>query len=115
MQLPDDVLHIIKEYSRPCRNWRKGSYMYQLYKSKRRSFLNDLKIHIVEKFWDIDFLERLQMKYYLLTYRSIYIKKETKYGNGLYFRKLTIKSMIKRNICRKEKMEALDRKYHYTL
>ena len=94
MQLPDDVLYIIKEYSRPCRNWRKGSYVYQCYKSKRRSFLNDLRIHIVENFWYIDFLERLQMQYYLLTYSSVYKKSQSKW-NCLYRRKITISSLIK--------------------
>lgn len=113
MQLPDDVLYLIKEYSRPCKNWRKGSYIYQLYKSKRRSFLNDLKIHIVENFWDIDFLERLQMQYYLLTHSSVYKKKESRWSS-LYFRKLTFKRLIKRAIDRKKKMYELDRTFHYT-
>jgi len=113
MELPYDVLQIIREYSRPCRNWRKGSYLYQYYKSNCMSFLNDLKIHIVENF-RVCFLERLQMQYYLLTHSYVYKKNKSKLFN-IYLRKIQLKSLIEKNIRIKEWMESLDRIHHYTL
>ena len=61
-------------------DWRKGSYVYQIYKSKKISFKIILKRNIISYFDILDNIEYLEMKYYLLEhsykYRYFLIKEE---------------------------------------
>ena len=47
MELPDDVLRVIREYSRPIgRPWKKGSYLHQNYKDPHSTLVADLMYHV---------------------------------------------------------------------
>ncbi len=102
--LPDDVLQIIKEYSRPYyRNWRKGSYMHQNYKTiqnqyKRNTLLEDLQILIVQKWFSYDRFVHLNLEYKLIKKSIKY--RDTKFGAGRNFamRKRGIKEDIQETL-----------------
>lgn len=102
--LPDDVLKIIREYSRPYyRNWRKGSCIHQYYKTIQNQYISntlgeDLQIFIVQKWFSYDRFVHLKLEYKL-------IKKSIKYrdlqhgaGKNFYMRKLGIKEDIRETI-----------------
>jgi len=61
-------------------DWRQGSYIYQIYKSKKISLKFILKRKIITYFNILDNIEYLEMKYYLLEhsykYRYFLIKQE---------------------------------------
>jgi hypothetical protein len=102
--LPDDVLQIIREYSRPYyRNWRKGSRMHQYYKTiqnqyKSNTLVEDLQIFIVRKWFSYDRFVHLNLEYKL-------IKKSIKYrdlqwgaGRNFAMRKRGIKEDIQETL-----------------
>ena len=102
--LPDDVLQIIREYSRPYyRNWRKGSHMHQYYKTiqnqyKSNTLVEDLQIFIVRKWFSYDRFVHLNLEYNL-------IKKSIKYrdlqwgaGRNFAMRKRGIKEDIQETL-----------------
>lgn len=101
--LPDDVLQIIKEYSRPYRNWRKGSSIHQYYKTiqnqyKSNTLVEDLQIFIVRKWFSYDRFVHLHLEYKL-------IKKSIKYrdlqwgaGRNFTMRKRGIKEDIQETL-----------------
>jgi hypothetical protein len=102
--LPDDVLQIIREYSRPYyRNWRKGSCIHQYYKTiqnqyKSNTLVEDLQILIVQKWFSYDRIVHLKLEYKL-------IKKSIKYrdlqwgaGKNFAMRKLGIKEDIQETL-----------------
>lgn len=61
-------------------DWRQGSYIYQVYKFKKKSFKLNLKLNIVTYFHILDPVEYLEMKHFLLNhsfkYRYYFIKNE---------------------------------------
>ena len=82
MELPDDIIKLIKEYAQPCfLNWRKGSYIHQYYKTlktyKYNSLQEDLQIFIVEKYFSYDIIVHLKLEYKL-------VKKSIKYRDLQY-------------------------------
>ena len=102
--LPDDVLQIIREYSRPYyRNWRKGSRMHQYYKTiqnqyKGNTLVEDLQIKIVQKWFSYDRFVHLNLEYKLIKKSIKY--RDTKVGAGRNFamRKLGIKEDIQETL-----------------
>lgn len=61
-------------------NWRQGSYVYQMYKLKKKSFKLMLKVNIIRYFNILDPVEYLEMKHFLLDhsfkYKYYFIKRE---------------------------------------
>jgi hypothetical protein len=102
--LPDDVLQIIKEYSRPYyRNWRKGSSIHQYYKTIQNQYLSntlveDLQIYIVRKWFSYDRFVHLKLEYKLIQKSIKY--RDLQYGAGRNFgmRKRGIKEDIQETI-----------------
>jgi len=101
--LPDDVLQIIREYSRPYRNWRKGSRMHQYYKTiqnqyKSNTLVEDLQIRIVQKWFSYDRFVHLNLEYKLIKKSIKY--RDTKFGAGRNFamRKRGIKEDIQETL-----------------
>jgi len=46
MEFPDEILRIIREYSRPIgRPWKKGSYLHQHYRDPHSTLTADLMYH----------------------------------------------------------------------
>jgi hypothetical protein len=102
--LPDDVLQIIKEYSRPYyRNWRKGSYIHQYYKTiqnqyKSNTLVEDLQIMIVQKWFSYDRFVHLHLEYKLIKKSIKY--RDLQFGAGRNFgmRKRGIKEDIQETL-----------------
>ena len=98
MHLPDDIVKYIKEYSMPCRNWRKGSFIHQHYKTltlyKYNSLVEDLQILIVRKWFSYDRIIHLKLEYKLIQKSIKY--RDLQYGAGKAFgiRKWRIKEDI---------------------
>jgi hypothetical protein len=95
--LPDDVLQIIREYSRPYyRNWRKGSHMHQYYKTIQNQYKSNTLVEDLQIF--IDRFVHLNLEYKL-------IKKSIKYrdlqwgaGRNFAMRKIGIKEDIQETL-----------------
>jgi hypothetical protein len=100
MEFPDDVLNIIKEYSRPC--WRKGSYINRSYKNAY-TLLEDLQIHIVQKWFSYDRLFHLNLEYKLLEESRKYRNMQTGIAGSFEIRKRGIKEDIEETLQMSEK------------
>ena len=125
MELPDDIVNLIREYSRPYRNWRKGSYINQYYKTlktyKYNSLLEDLQILIVSKWFSYDRIVHLKLEYKLIQKSIKY--RDLQYGAGKAFgiRKWRIKEDIEQTladgICRykdpERRREMIQRRNEY--
>ena len=87
MELPDDILMLIKEYSRPNINWRKGSYIHRQYQKltsyKYNSLQEDLQILIVTKWFSYDRIVHLKLEYALIKKSIKY--RDLQYGAGKAF------------------------------
>jgi hypothetical protein len=99
MHLPDDIVKYIKEYSMPCRNWRKGSYIYQYYQeNKIDSLLEDLQILIVRKWFSYDRLFHLNLEYTLLEKSAKYRNMQSCIGCSFEIRKRGIREDIEETL-----------------
>jgi hypothetical protein len=103
MELPDDIIKHIKEYAQPYfRNWRRGSYIHQYYKTlqtyKYNSLREDLQIFIVKKWFSYDRIVHLKLEYKLIQ-KSIKFR-DLQYGAGKAFgiRKWRIKEDIEETL-----------------
>lgn len=94
MEFPDDILKIIREYSRPC--WRKGSYINRYYKND--TLLEDLQIHIVQKWFSYDRLFHLNLEYKLLEESMKYRDMQTGIGCSFEIRKRGIREDIEETL-----------------
>lgn len=66
MELPDDVIKIIREYSSPYHNWRAGSYVYKKLKSIHKNLLEELQFWIAIKYFSYSAYNHLRIEYNLL-------------------------------------------------
>jgi hypothetical protein len=99
MHLPDDIVKHIKEYSMPCRNWRKGSYIHQHYqKNQIDSLLEDLQILIVRKWFSYDRLFHLNLEYKLLEESEKYRNMQSGIGCSFEIRKRGIREDIEETL-----------------
>ena len=78
MELPDDVLKLIREYSRPYRNWRAGSYVYKKLITMKIILLEELQIWILFGMFSYSRFNYLKIQYNLLKNSTMY----RKYVNG---------------------------------
>lgn len=79
MQLPEDVLSIIKEYSRPkYPYWRAGSYVFKQLKIVDINLLEELQYWIILKKFSYCPINYLRIEYNLLKHNTRY----RKYVNG---------------------------------
>jgi hypothetical protein len=87
MELPDDILTLIREYSRPYINWRRGSYIHRQYQKlktyKYNSLQEDLQILIVQKWFSYDRIIHLKLEYALIKKSIKY--RDLQYGAGKAF------------------------------
>jgi len=103
MELPDDIIKLIKEYSMPCRNWRKGSSIHHYYKNlktsyKYNSLLEDLQILIVRKFFSYDIIVHLKLEYKLIQKSIKYRDLQSGAGRAFRIRKWRIKEDIEETL-----------------
>lgn len=103
MELPDDILRLIREYSRPYINWRKGSYIHRQYQKlktpyKYNSLQEDLQILIVQKWLSYDRIVHLKLEYALIKKSIKY--RDLQYGAGKAFgiRKWRIRENIEETL-----------------
>ena len=74
MDLPDDVVNIIREYSRPYRNWKAGSYVYKKLITMRINLLEELQFWILLGRFSYSRLNYLRIQYNLLKNSTMYRK-----------------------------------------
>lgn len=67
MELPDDVVKLIREYSSPSYPyWRAGSYIYKQLKTIKRNLLEELQFWIVLKRFSYSAFNHVRIEYNLL-------------------------------------------------
>jgi len=74
MELSDDVVNIIREYSRPYRNWKAGSYVYKKLITMRINLLEELQFWILLGRFSYSRLNYLRIQYNLLKNSTMYRK-----------------------------------------